>query len=247
MPVMPAFENSQLLNPSGFVTRMTLMYQLESFVKGKGSILAFIESACKVEKNVAREIFDKHMVVCGLRQYDVWPDNTVRAEQLYVHSKAMIVDDEIAIIGSANINDRSMLGERDSEAAIYVEDPKFAKSLRRELWGEHFGTLDPALNDPSSNACFDMWRSTAISNGEIYRKFFGVVPCNEVKTRKDFELRMQQNTMRIVSLNDPQVRDQLSNLKGRIVAFQFGFLEHEDNLSEPMPTSAALCPREIFC
>jgi phospholipase D1/2 len=187
------------------------------------------------------------MVVCGLRQYDVWPDNTVRAEQLYVHSKAMIVDDEIAIIGSANINDRSMLGERDSEAAIYVEDPKFAKSLRRELWGEHFGTLDPALNDPSSNACFDMWRSTAISNGEIYRKFFGVVPCNEVKTRKDFELRMQQNTMRIVSLNDPQVRDQLSNLKGRIVAFQFGFLEHEDNLSEPMPTSAALCPREIFC
>lgn len=32
----------------------------------------------------------------------------------------MIVDDEIALIGSANINDRSLLGKRDSELAIIV-------------------------------------------------------------------------------------------------------------------------------
>lgn len=34
----------------------------------------------------------------------------------------MIVDDLKMIIGSANINDRSMLGDRDSEIAIVVED-----------------------------------------------------------------------------------------------------------------------------
>jgi len=28
----------------------------------------------------------------------------------------MIIDDRIALIGSANINDRSLLGSRDSEA-----------------------------------------------------------------------------------------------------------------------------------
>lgn len=33
-------------------------------------------------------------------------------EQVYVHSKVMIVDDRHAIIGSANINDRSMRGDR---------------------------------------------------------------------------------------------------------------------------------------
>ena len=33
----------------------------------------------------------------------------------------MIVDDKRCIIGSANINDRSLLGERDSELAIVVE------------------------------------------------------------------------------------------------------------------------------
>lgn len=35
-------------------------------------------------------------------------------ELIYVHSKLMIVDDEKVLIGSANINDRSLLGNRDS-------------------------------------------------------------------------------------------------------------------------------------
>jgi phospholipase D1/2 len=32
----------------------------------------------------------------------------------------MIIDDQIALIGSANINDRSLIGDRDSEMAIVV-------------------------------------------------------------------------------------------------------------------------------
>ncbi len=35
-------------------------------------------------------------------------------EMVYLHSKIMIIDDEIVICGSANINDRSMVGNRDS-------------------------------------------------------------------------------------------------------------------------------------
>jgi len=38
---------------------------------------------------------------------------------VYVHSKIMIVDDRAALIGSANINDRSLLGSRDSEVIFY--------------------------------------------------------------------------------------------------------------------------------
>lgn len=33
----------------------------------------------------------------------------------------MIVDDKYLICGSANINDRSMAGDRDSEICLYVE------------------------------------------------------------------------------------------------------------------------------
>lgn len=36
-----------------------------------------------------------------------------------MHSKVMIIDDCVALIGSANINDRSLLGSRDSEVSIY--------------------------------------------------------------------------------------------------------------------------------
>ncbi|KAL7164773.1 hypothetical protein ACSBR2_040638 [Camellia fascicularis] len=72
---------------------------------------------------------------------------------IYVHSKIMIIDDCISLIGSANINDRSLLGSRDSEIGVLIEDKefvdscmggkpwkagKFSSSLRLTLWSEHF-------------------------------------------------------------------------------------------------------------
>jgi phospholipase D1/2 len=41
-------------------------------------------------------------------------------EMIYIHTKLMIVDDQHIIVGSANINDRSMLGSRDSEIAVLI-------------------------------------------------------------------------------------------------------------------------------
>ncbi|KAG0259752.1 hypothetical protein BG011_002401 [Mortierella polycephala] len=83
-------------------------------------------------------------------------------EQLYIHSKLMIVDDRIVIIGSANINDRSQVGYRDSEIAIVVEDQqtvpsrmdgvpyqagKMAHKLRTDLFREHLGLLPHVEHD----------------------------------------------------------------------------------------------------
>ena len=45
-------------------------------------------------------------------------------ELIYIHSKLMIVDDESVVIGSANINDRSMLGSRDSEFCVHQRNIK---------------------------------------------------------------------------------------------------------------------------
>ncbi|HWO24697.1 MAG TPA: phospholipase D-like domain-containing protein [Kofleriaceae bacterium] len=61
--------------------------------------------------------------------------------QIYVHAKAMIVDDRYAIIGSANINDRSLLGDRDTEIAALIGDRTVARNLRVRLWKEHLGLL----------------------------------------------------------------------------------------------------------
>lgn len=57
----------------------------------------------------------------------------------------MIVDDRRMIIGSANINDRSLLGNRDSELAMVIEDPNGAYGkgeifdFRCQIFGKFFG------------------------------------------------------------------------------------------------------------
>lgn len=78
------------------------------------------------------------------------------SEELYIHSKLLIADDTTVICGSANLNDRSQLGDHDSEIAIIVRDPdmvdstmdgrpyqvsRFASSLRREIFRKHLGLL----------------------------------------------------------------------------------------------------------
>lgn len=95
---------------------------------------------------------------------DLEKDNFVQ-EELYVHSKLLIVDDRYAICGSANMNDRSQLGYHDSELAIIMEDTDLIDSkmdgqdyragrhiatLRRALWREHLGLL-PAQDLDASN------------------------------------------------------------------------------------------------
>ncbi|KAK0566182.1 hypothetical protein OC844_000851 [Tilletia horrida] len=83
-------------------------------------------------------------------------------EEIYPHSKCMIVDDRTVIIGSANINERSQVGDHDSEIAIVIEDrdlfestmdgkpymaSKFAASFRRHLFRQHLGLVQPQFCD----------------------------------------------------------------------------------------------------
>jgi phosphatidylserine/phosphatidylglycerophosphate/cardiolipin synthase-like enzyme/subtilisin family serine protease len=76
-------------------------------------------------------------------------------QPIYVHSKVMIIDDIYAVIGSTNFNRRSMT--HDTEIAVAVIDAtiedgvcRFARDLRRNLWGEHLNIAesDPRLADP---------------------------------------------------------------------------------------------------
>lgn len=58
-----------------------------------------------------------YIQVLALRTHGCVND-TPLTEMIYVHSKTFVVDDIYALIGSANVNDRSMLGYRDSELAV---------------------------------------------------------------------------------------------------------------------------------
>ncbi len=82
-------------------------------------------------------------------------------EQIYVHSKLMIVDDCYVSIGSANFNGRSMTNDTEIEIGIVDEDLvettvdgqparvcRFAHELRCRLWAEHFERPVESLRDP---------------------------------------------------------------------------------------------------
>ncbi|WP_313389473.1 phospholipase D-like domain-containing protein [Achromobacter aegrifaciens] len=99
----------------------------------------------------------KYLTVLNLRNYGATRLG-VLTEMVYVHSKLTIVDDAVAVIGSANINDRSLNGNGDTELAAVVADDegaamtevgagisvvtrKFARDLRMNLWRKHLGMM----------------------------------------------------------------------------------------------------------
>ena len=50
---------------------------------------------------------------------------------LFAHiAQVCIVDDRLAIIGSANINERSQRGDRDSELAAVIRDTDYIDGYR---------------------------------------------------------------------------------------------------------------------
>ncbi|XP_054788395.1 phospholipase D alpha 1-like [Prosopis cineraria] len=105
-----------------------------------------------------------------------------RRFMIYVHSKMMIVDDEYIIVGSANINQRSMDGGRDTEIAMGAFQPHHLTEeenrpkgqihgFRRALWLEHLGDVDAEVLDrPESEDCVKLVNYVTQENWKLYTK-----------------------------------------------------------------------------
>lgn len=95
---------------------------------------------------------------------------------VYVHSKLMIVDDRYLILGSANLNERSLNGGHDSEIACGVwpglghDDAPLdqIKGLRKNLWSAHFG---PSIASPEAPEHADCISSVQAIGNQNYAAF----------------------------------------------------------------------------
>ncbi|RWR92386.1 C2/PLDc/PLD_C/PLDc_2 domain-containing protein [Cinnamomum micranthum f. kanehirae] len=102
---------------------------------------------------------------------------------IYVHAKGMIVDDEYVLLGSANINQRSLDGSRDTEIAMgaYQQHHAWARKnkhprgqvygYRMSLWSEHLGNVDDCfkeIKDPQSLECVKLVNGKAEENWRRY-------------------------------------------------------------------------------
>ncbi|XP_071728590.1 phospholipase D delta-like [Rutidosis leptorrhynchoides] len=113
---------------------------------------------------------------------------------IYVHAKGMIVDDEYVILGSANINQRSMAGSRDTEIAMGAYQPHHTWAqkkmhlngqvygYRMSLWAEHLGKIQDYFKEPESLVCVQNINQFAEENWERFTSdYFTPLPGHLLK------------------------------------------------------------------
>jgi phospholipase D1/2 len=229
MPLLPAFEGA-VEDPASAVLRVQLYWEYQTIIRGANSIINQLK-----ECSYIKDPFD-YISFYGLRTHDKLESGPV-TEIVYVHSKCMIIDDDKAIIGSANINDRSQLGSNDSEIAMIVKDSKKIKTMirgvnkevsssvykfRMKLFKEHSGIEDEEyLRDPLSPEFNQIWKIRAKENTEFYRHVFRAYPDDEILSIRDianFEAQAKLEDYDLLA----------SDIKGNLVEFPLHFLENEN-------------------
>lgn len=158
-------------------------------------------------EKVTEEQWSKYLTLLNLRTCEE-VGGYVRTEQVYIHSKLLIVDDRHIIMGSANINDRSQNGSRDSEIAVMLLDTeeeqkplhnrtthvnKLARKLRIDLWKKHFAlkggnsivkpatSMEAFLEKPAAAATIQAVQGLASDNTDIYTEAFSHIPWSVTK------------------------------------------------------------------
>lgn len=192
MPLLPAFEGNirseELTN-----LHAVMHWQFQTLSRGRHSLLSALRTFTSEP--------EKYVAIFGLRKFGILPNGSVCTEQIYIHSKLLIADDRVVVLGSANINDRSMLGTRDSEMDIVLEDVEFssqswnlecglgASALRKQLFREHLGFQEDSFQceNPISVETWEFIQQLANQNTRIYQRIFNCAPSNEMRSFTSFQ------------------------------------------------------------
>ncbi|CAO1628953.1 unnamed protein product [Parajaminaea phylloscopi] len=151
IPLIPGFP-MPISEPDASSVRIICDTQFRSICRGEHSIFG----------KLRREGIDPDQYISffSLRGWGKFRGGQLTTEQVYIHGKCAVFDDRIAIIGSANINERSQRGDRDSELACVIRDTdmidstmagrpykvgRFAHTMRIRLMREHLGVDVDAL------------------------------------------------------------------------------------------------------
>ena len=111
LPLLPAFEGD-VVDSKAALLRLQIYWQFMTISRGGDSIYEQLR-----HKGINPE---EYIQFFALRNHARMMNGQPATELIYIHSKIMIVDDEVVLIGSANINDRSLQGSRDSEIAVSI-------------------------------------------------------------------------------------------------------------------------------
>lgn len=222
--------------------KFVMKWQYDTICRGGESLLE------RLQKKFPTAKLSDYISFYSLRQVDIL-NETVVSDQIYIHSKLIIVDDRHVIIGSANYNDRSMTGDRDSEICVLVQDnemvqskmngkfylaAKFAHTLRTALYMEHLG-LKPGqeelVRDPTSEETYrNLFLRTAEVNQRIFINMFPVTPNDMLRTISDVkEAADHFRNMGAESrkMRNENLKESIPRIQGHLIPYPLHFLESE--------------------
>ncbi|TXG71668.1 hypothetical protein EZV62_000247 [Acer yangbiense] len=237
IPLLPGFQGG--VDDSGAASVRAIMHwQYRTICRGQYSILRNLYEALGPKTH-------DYISFYGLRSYGrLFDGGPVATSQIYVHSKVMIIDDSIALIGSANINDRSLLGSRDSEIGVLIEDKelvdssmggkpwkagKFALSLRLALWSEHLGLRERETNTAIYQDVFSCVPNDLIHSRAAMRHSMAWWKEKLGHTTIDLGIAPQNLESYLngdIKRTNPMER--LQSVRGHLVSFPLDFMCKED-------------------
>ena len=237
LPLMPGFAGEP--EKSGTL-QIILKYTFETICRNQG--LSIIERLVE-EMEPNGDHWEDYIAFFSLRNHAL-VNGIPKTELIYIHSKLMIVDDNYVICGSANINDRSMKGPRDSEFCALIKEKRteyvtingrktkisrFGSSLRKALLSEHLGINkhDVRLNDPISDELHKLIWETARNNTDLYRQIFMCYPddyytkFSMIPNKNSIQNKAQEYSLK------KNYEEKKNQIIGHIVEFPLHFLEEE--------------------
>jgi len=235
IPLLPGFSGTP---GESSTINCILKHTYQSIAHNKG--MSLLE---KLRETMGEDV-NKYIYFFSLRNHGKIKEIPV-TELIYIHSKLLIVDDEKVLIGSANINDRSMMGDRDSEFAIIIEEgkkvkssmdnkeymaSKYALSLRKHLMAEHMGleSDNEIFNDPLNDKLWNEMRDKAKKNSQAYSDIFDCFPDNKfnnfAKLKERKIIKTQEDKEELKKLYD----ENSSRISGHIVQYPINFLKDQE-------------------
>ncbi|MGI8434060.1 MAG: phospholipase D-like domain-containing protein [Nocardioidaceae bacterium] len=110
------------------------------------------------------------------------------APPVYVHAKVGIVDDRWLTIGSANLNEHSLLN--DTEVNVVMCDPTLARETRLRLWSEHTERPVEEVDGDPCDVIDQVWRP--IAEEQARRAKAGMPPTHRLAELPNLSKRMDR-------------------------------------------------------
>uniref|UniRef100_A0A672SNT3 phospholipase D n=1 Tax=Sinocyclocheilus grahami TaxID=75366 RepID=A0A672SNT3_SINGR len=224
------------------------------------ALFLYCRTMCRGEHSIIERLkcvmvdcWIKYNSFCGLRTHaDL--DGRLVTELIYVHSKLMILS--VICLGSANINDRSMLGKRDGEMPVVVEDTEFQPSV---MDGESYqaGSFALSLREECFRSAFLLhvsYMTTDISD-PISDRFYKedcsqerqcVFSCLPTEAVLNYKILREYMSHPCMAIEDPaQACAELKKIRGFLVQFPLYFLS-EENLFPSFNSKEGIMPIELW-